>query len=506
MIEILIIDDEPLVRMGMKTIIEWQKFGYSIVGEGGNGVQGLERIRSLNPDIVLIDLMMPQMGGIEVIRKAKSEGFKGKFIILTCVSEFEYLQQAIRLGVSSYILKSSVSPEEILQTVNEIAGEIEKSRISLEDVSGSYGEENFVLNEFLNLVFKRVIVLPVDIREKLKVFGYSEEKDLYLQVYSVQKQGSMNTNVLYKMTAIGMSILDEEHWGTAFVDYEDYLVLLFSCHSEKEAEEISFRMKASAVQYFDLELTSGERRIDGETFDIREKYDEIKGELAMLFFGGNPESRMEDWIPAIEYSSYRKLSSSLEIIRGMVVQSRILTEKEVKKVYLSVIKYVMELFELQDSDFPKEEIDLRTTSEQIREIRSVDKIHQMTIEILKRCYQLAEKKGYTEYEDELTDKMIQYIHENCNGKISTRDVANHIHFSVDYTCKYFKKKTGTNLTDYILKLKITRSKKELMDGKSLAATAEQYGFSSDGHYAKVFKRYEGMTPGTYVRQNREKGL
>ena len=53
--------------MGMKTIIEWQKYGYSIVGEGGNGIQGLERIRSLNPDIVLIDLMMPQMNGIEVI-------------------------------------------------------------------------------------------------------------------------------------------------------------------------------------------------------------------------------------------------------------------------------------------------------------------------------------------------------------------------------------------------------------------------------------------------------
>ena len=508
MIKILIIDDEPLVRMGMKTIIEWQKYGYSIVGEGGNGLQGLERIRSLNPDIVLIDLMMPQMNGIEVIRRAREEGFRGKFIILTCVSEFEYLQQAIRLGVSSYILKSSVSPEEILKTVNEITGEIEKSRIFMEDVSGNYVEENFVLNEFLNLVFKKVILVPEDIKEKLRAFGYTGEQDLYLQVYSVQKQGGMNTKVLYKMSAIGKSIIDESGWGSGFVNYEDYLVMLFSCSSEKAAEAISFRMKESARQYFDLELTGETEKIDTDLFDIGKKYDEIKGRLAMAFFGEHPGGSAEDWIPATEYSSYQKLAASLEIIRGMVVQSRILTEKEVKKVYISVVKYVMELFELKDSQILRElpeQTDAAgsTVTQRIGEVRSVERIHDLTLEILKKCYDLAERKGYVGSEDELTDKMIRYIYENCNGKISTRDVAEHVHFSVDYTCKYFKKKTGTNLTDYILKLKISRSKKELMEGKSLAEVAEQYGFSSDGHYARVFKKYEGMTPGSYVRESRE---
>ena len=99
--------------------------------------------------------------------------------------------------------------------------------------------------------------------------------------------------------------------------------------------------------------------------------------------------------------------------------------------------------------------------------------------------------------------MIKYIHSHCNSRISTRDVAEYVHFSVDYTCRYFKKKTQTNLTDYILKLKIYRSRKELLEGKSIAQIADIYGFSSGGHYLRVFKKYEGITPGVFVKRNQE---
>ena len=128
MIKVLIIDDEPLVRMGMNSIIAWEEHGYKIVGEAGNGVQGLEKIREYRPDLVLIDIMMPQMDGLTVIEESRKEGFAGKFIILSCVSEIEYLQKAIRLGVSSYVLKSSVNPQEILETVEEAAAEIKKEK------------------------------------------------------------------------------------------------------------------------------------------------------------------------------------------------------------------------------------------------------------------------------------------------------------------------------------------------------------------------------------------
>ncbi len=73
MIKVLIVDDEPLVRIGMNSIISWKDNGYLIVGEAGNGEQGLSLIEKLSPDLVLVDIMMPQMDGIEMIRTAKKK-------------------------------------------------------------------------------------------------------------------------------------------------------------------------------------------------------------------------------------------------------------------------------------------------------------------------------------------------------------------------------------------------------------------------------------------------
>ena len=285
MIKVLIIDDEPLVRVGMKSIIAWEEHGYRIVGEAGNGAQGLEKILECRPDLVLIDIMMPQMDGIAVIREAKKKGFSGKFIILSCVSEIEYLQQAIRLGVSSYLLKSSVNPQGILELVEEAAKEIKKGKIFPEDFPEKLhgNTEHFAFHEFLNLILKKVISSQEDIGEKLKVFGFDGKKNLYLLTASL-KEAVSGRELLYRTAAIGESLLDEGVWGSCFVDFEDYLVLLMSGYSIKEAEEMAFRLQASAKQYFDVRLTAVIRKIMIPAWDISEKYEQAKQEMQAYFF------------------------------------------------------------------------------------------------------------------------------------------------------------------------------------------------------------------------------
>lgn len=393
MIKVLIIDDEPLVRMGMKSIISWEEHGYTIVGEAGNGQQGLEKILNLCPDLVLIDIMMPQMDGLAVITEAKQKGFMGKFIILSCVSEFEYLQKAIRLGVSDYVLKSSVTPREILETVEEASRELQKD-CPKEFTELLQNREHYAFHEFLNLILKKVITDVSDIDAKMKVFGYKKTKNVYLLVSRVRDNTDAARKALYRMVSVGESML-EEYWGTCFVDFKDCLVLLMSADSRKEAEETAFRLQASARQYFDVQLCTEIQKIDAAEWNIVSQYEEAEG--------------------------------------------------------------------IQQEALNKE----------------------------------AEK-------DALISDMKQYIKAHCHSRLSTRDVAEHVHFSVDYTSKYFKEKTQITLTDYILNLKVQCSCTELLEGKSVAEIADIYGFSSAGHYLKVFKRYEGMTPGAYVKENRKR--
>ncbi|MBP3616682.1 MAG: response regulator transcription factor [Lachnospiraceae bacterium] len=108
MIQVLLVDDHSMVREGIKQLLELDG-DIKIIGEAGNGEQCLEMIDTLNPDVVLLDINMPQMNGLEVLEKLKEKKSKQKVLILTIHNEVEYLMRAVDIGVSGYVLKDSDS-------------------------------------------------------------------------------------------------------------------------------------------------------------------------------------------------------------------------------------------------------------------------------------------------------------------------------------------------------------------------------------------------------------
>ena len=107
MYKVLLIDDEFFIREGMKKVIPWESFNCELVGEAENGEEGVEKILKLQPDIVISDIRMPKKDGLEMIEEIQTINNKMQVIILTGFREFEYAQQAIRLGVLRFLLKPS---------------------------------------------------------------------------------------------------------------------------------------------------------------------------------------------------------------------------------------------------------------------------------------------------------------------------------------------------------------------------------------------------------------
>ena len=105
MIKILVVEDENIIRKGLIGTIDWLSVGFVVAGEAINGKDGLEKIEKINPDLVITDIRMPIMDGLEMLRKAEEKGFKFEKILLTSYGEFEYAQEGIKLGVIDYILK-----------------------------------------------------------------------------------------------------------------------------------------------------------------------------------------------------------------------------------------------------------------------------------------------------------------------------------------------------------------------------------------------------------------
>lgn len=124
----MIIDDEQIVREGIEELIDWEEAGYRLGSSGRDGREGLANILRENPDLVLVDIKMPGLNGLEVIKEAKSQGFSGHFIILTGFSEFEYAKAAISMGVEGYLLKP-IDEDELLEYVEKIRKKLEEKAI-----------------------------------------------------------------------------------------------------------------------------------------------------------------------------------------------------------------------------------------------------------------------------------------------------------------------------------------------------------------------------------------
>ena len=151
-LKVLLVDDEPIVREGLKTIINWKENGFYICGEAVDGRDCLNQMLSLKPDLVLMDIRMPGIHGIEAIQEAKKNGYNGKFIILSGYSDFKYAQSAVKLGVSSYILKpiDEIELIEAIKTVhNEICNEFEMQKCI--DKGKKQLTDNILKNIVLNI-------------------------------------------------------------------------------------------------------------------------------------------------------------------------------------------------------------------------------------------------------------------------------------------------------------------------------------------------------------------
>lgn len=119
MYKVFIVDDESLIRDGLKCIIDWEEAGFYVCGEAANGEDALNAILTQSPDLVLMDIRMPKLPGLDVVRISRERGFSGKFIIISGYSDFRYAQEAIRYGVESYLTKP-VDEDELSETVARI--------------------------------------------------------------------------------------------------------------------------------------------------------------------------------------------------------------------------------------------------------------------------------------------------------------------------------------------------------------------------------------------------
>jgi YesN/AraC family two-component response regulator len=122
----LIVDDEQHARASVIKLLAKSKLPFEIVGTAGDGQAGMEAVRELQPDVVITDIDMPVMDGVNLLKSAREEGYEARFVMLTCMNEFEYARKSLEFGASGYLLKLSMDVEELKQALGKVSRELEQ--------------------------------------------------------------------------------------------------------------------------------------------------------------------------------------------------------------------------------------------------------------------------------------------------------------------------------------------------------------------------------------------
>lgn len=136
MYRVLIIDDEKIIRIALKSIIDWESLGFTVSNMASDGTAALELLKKQHPHLIIVDIMMPQMDGITFIKRTRGIGYEGEFIILSNHQEFQYALEAIRNGVFDYIVKTDISPDSLIGILKRVKrtldSTIKKSTLNLD--------------------------------------------------------------------------------------------------------------------------------------------------------------------------------------------------------------------------------------------------------------------------------------------------------------------------------------------------------------------------------------
>lgn len=529
MYKLFLVDDEIDLIEGIRSSIDWTFYDIEICGEADNGITALEKILLLNPDIIIMDIRMPKMNGLELLQNITSHKLKSKCIILSGYDDFSYAKKAIELNASNYLLKPC-RPKDILESVLDIIKVIEKENIK-EDLLKKYQiefNENLptIKENFLKTILKNPIGDSYDILNKFESFNINlRNSNLVVNIITLDYSTVLHElysdvdiyNIKISIKNFIKLCMNELNFYEVLED-EDDIILVISLDKKEDFNsyllEVLINIKNSIKLSLGFSVTIAVGSLVDSLTNINESYSSANIAIGSKFFLGDDRLITPDDINIIDYkpNSY-PVNEELEIINSL----RILDESSLKE---SIERFYTYLFSngtpskshmksatlsLLGSVYKfciESDIDINSSSN--RELSAFDKILQCsTLSEIKDQIRLILNSIFYKINDiekhnSLVKIAVNYITQNYNKDISLESISKQIYITPGYLSQLFKQEIGINFLEFVNKYRIEKSKEFLKD-KTLKnyEIATLVGYSNEKHFSKTFKKYTGLTPTKY---------
>lgn len=525
MYKVLIVEDEMLVRVGLKTSIDWKKFDMDVIADAANGEAALAVYGNEAPDLIITDIRMPVMDGMKLISEIRKNDNKTKFIILSCLEEFEYARQAMSLNVSGYILKLTMTTREMEDVLARVYEELREQK-KYAPAQKSKMEVGVLKEKVLKEFIFYHLYSETEFAGIMSGMDWKMTPDgLMLCIMEIARYSRLKSKFedergqLLQFTILNVlnEILENHGAGEAFHDHENRYMILLNLKGSTGWSEIRKRLLAIIgniekvmKSYFESAAYFGiSARYDGFQ-NLKKMYDESSALLkdryfldTNLFFYPeiNRATSGKSWIGSVKEKAAlwerlgRERRLGLELKMDGLMNGPAPDEQSAKKAFAQLMQWALsDLGIMPDNAEPllTESVEAVNRSADIWE--AIDRLGCFLDETAKLSLNMLHVSSEVA-------RTIEYICNHYGRPISLNEIAEYVSLSPGYLSNLFKREMNKNLIEYLTEFRIGKAK-EMLRQTHLKSyeIAERVGFSDNGYFSRTFKRIAGTRPNEYRKK------
>ncbi|MSS08993.1 response regulator [Clostridium sp. WB02_MRS01] len=511
---IMIIDDEPLIRRGLESMIHWEDMDCRLIGQAASGEEGLLKIREWKPDIVFTDIKMPKMDGIAMMKAVANEADPPVFVVLSGYNDFELVRAAMRLGAMDYLMKLNLEEEELIRVVKEASERVTDKRKEPVSVPPSYDFKEHFLKELLRM---------------------RQDKEFYRKMEP--QSFNLKSGASYRLLVIKLTELPDEQWNQSKLS-QNFLINICKEQISEDVEVYEYHLEADTFvlyiesggvlsksvlisqceamelaikKYLNQEIRIGISTPHHNAMHLPEAFEEALQSIA--FHIGGVNTRIHFYMDLLnthylekQVDHIKSETDLFDAIENFLLQlQKFITQRATREEAVHICYLLItQIYELDSNSKPffirwfgkeytsvrdfSSEVDLAMVSTWV--LRLEQGLNSFSQEYMGEIYRYKVKKAK------------QFILENVYQKVSLNQVAAELEITPGYLSRIFKKVTQQSFSDYIAEIKIEEAKKLLLqDNNRVYEVSSKLGYEDPYYFSKVFKRVTQMTPSEYIARN-----
>ena len=496
MFRLLIADDEKLIRDGIRAMLDWAALQIEIIGEAANGNAALQVIRECNPDIVLLDISMPGLNGLEVMRQAREQGFRGHIIILSGYADFSYAQEAIRWQVDEYLTKP-VEEDELIARLETAKAQILSEKASID------GQTRLMTQVRKKAAYALFHHQPQS-DDELRRVGF-EDGHYQAAMMDVHLRNVTQYDTLTQMEDTCFTFPEGE--ATAVLLCGDEAISRFFAwlHRPDQSNTNPFVSCSSMVdgpQQISISMDQA-RRLMERRFFCTEAVKLLDAEALTqldatqpLLLGSLLGKTVSSIVGQAQAFNRRELQHTMEELRQQL-ESASNTPEEVR-LFLSDL--MLQVKSRLTALYPDRALPFTSNAETIREVEEAKYLTDIIQAFSERLEQVMDALGSSSRESVLED-ILYYLNRNFSDNLTLDGIAPLFGYNASYLGKLIKNHTGESFNSYVDRLRIQEAKRLLSTTRlKVYEISVRVGYSNVDYFHVKFRKYENTTPAEYRKR------